>query len=163
MPTLMAVVVFAVSVGSVVALSKRTDTVTRQRKTLAQLNADLANLDAIIVDEKTYADTMTRVRRSLPRGYAEVAHAIAVIEQVAKNSNITLDLRIDDTAKPEPNGIQSIGITMQTGGNFASTVAFFRAIALLPYHTQVDTMQIDGAGSKVTGTVGVRLFIGMAL
>lgn len=130
-----------------------------QKAQLQKLTDDLAHLDMILSDEKAYAGEMGRVIATVPREYSDVATAVSAIELTAKTNNLSTDLAIDEKSKPETGDLKSLTIAIKTSGSYADISKFVSGIAKLPYHTRVDALAFDAAGSKVTAIVTIRLFM----
>jgi len=133
--------------------------VIQQKAQLQKLNGDLANLDTILSDEKSYAPDMKKMTATLPKEYSDVATAVAAIESIAKKNALQPELAIGENATPEPGGLQSISLTLKTIGSYADVTAFTGDLARLPYHTHVDALTFDETGGKISAIVTVRLFM----
>lgn len=159
----MAVVAALVSlvavIGSIWGITGPKRLVLAQKAQLQKLTTDLANLDKILSDEKSYAEIMQKVTATLPREYSEVATAVSALELTAKTNNLPTDLSIDAAPKPETGGFKSLTLALKTSGSYGNISKFLSDLATLPYHTRVDVLAFDAAGGRVTATVTIRLFM----
>lgn len=155
----LAAVSLIVLAGIMGVISSEKKTVLNQKVALAGLKNDLTHLDTILTDKKQYGAAIGSVTRTLPKDYNEVASAVGTLEQVAKSTNLTGDLTIDDKPKPESNGLQSLSIVFHTTGSYSDINTFLTNVSLLPYHTRVDALQFDGTGGKITAVITIRLYM----
>lgn len=130
-----------------------------QKAQLQKLTNDLANLDKILSDEKSFADAMQHVTATLPKDYNDVAAAVTAIELTAKTNNLNTDLAIDEKTKPEAGDLKSLTIAVKTSGIYGDLSKFVSDLSRLPYHTRIDALTFDEAGGKITATVTIRLFM----
>jgi len=159
LPLTLALVSLAVSLTMVRVISAQAKVVLARKVTLAQLKADLKRLDAILADKKQYAEVIQKVSQTLPREYREVAFAVSTLEQIAREHNQTLDLNIDEQAKPDPAGPRSITLVLRTSSSYNDLQLFLTSLARLPYHTRVDLLQTDETGSKISSMITLRLYL----
>lgn len=129
----------------------------RVHEALTQTTYDLSLLDAIVPESKTYATAAATLRHSLPSGYAEVSAALTAIDGIARTNQISLDTQLGDAPVAEA-GIHSLIITMRTSGSYSNLRSFMSDLALIPYHTSVNSIALD-SNSGLTGIITVKLFI----
>lgn len=159
----LAIVAALVSLLAVIAalwgINGQKRVVLTQKAQLQKLTSDLANLDSILSDEKSYAGMIQSVIATLPKEYSDIATAIGAIELTAKTNNVTTDFAIDQKSKPETGNLKSLTMAIKTSGSYSDISKFVSGIAKLPYHTRVDALAFDEVGGKVTATVTIRLFM----
>ncbi len=141
---------------SLVAQEKKI--VLTQKTELAELNRDLGLLDRLLVDHKNTQEKLETAAKTLPQSFQDVAYVIAQIERIANGNGQTLETKVGETVLPEQNNLVSLKVTLKTSGTYASFSQMLTDLAHLPYHTQVDSLQIE-EGKEMTNQVDFRLYL----
>lgn len=115
----------------------------------AKLSLDLARLDGILADTKTFEGDVATVSASLPASYKGTAQFMAQLESIAAASGVTInDTQLD--ASPTVEGQRStLKISQKLQTSFASLQTYMHAVAMMPYHTQLVELSINGGVTTV--------------
>lgn len=130
-------------------------TVLTQKMELASLNNDLGLLDRLLVDQKNSREKVAAAAKTLPQSFQDVAYVMAQIERIANQNGQQLETKVGETVALEPNNLSSLKVTLKTSGSYASFSQMLTELARLPYHTQVDSSQIEAG----TNQVDFRLYL----
>jgi Tfp pilus assembly protein PilO len=140
-------------------ISQQSRIIVQKRTKLQELRRDVNRLDQAKADYDLHQNTILSVTSTVPSNYQEVAHAINQIELAASNSQQSLETTVTEAAQSESGGLSSVTLTLSTSGSFSGLSQMLTDIASLPYHTHVDSLQIDADGGSTTALINMRLFI----
>lgn len=154
--SLLVFVMFLVTLWTCSLIVGEKKTILAQKMELASLNNDLGLLDRLLVDQKNSREKVAAAAKTLPKSFQEVAYVMAQIEKIASGNGQTLEAKVGETVVAEPNNLSSLKITLKTSGSYASFAQMLTDLARLPYHTQVDSLQVGEAGAN---QVDFRLFL----
>lgn len=139
-------------------LLKEKQTLLVKKTELVNLKKDLELLDKILIEQKSSEEKVKAVAKTLPVTFEEVAFAVSQIEKVAAESGQTLDIKIEETALPEPNDLLSLKMTLKTEGSYDTFSRMLNTLAHLPYHTRVDALKIEQTG-KLSTVTNLRFYL----
>jgi len=151
--TLVAVFVTAFS------LHKQTLNLNQKRSELAHLQQDVVLLDKIATDQKARQASLDAITASVPSTYQEFAYVLEKIEQLASDAQQTIEIAPTEAATPEPDSLDTVTLTIKTSGSYSSLTQFLTNLTRLPYHTRLDSIQVDQDGNQVASLISIRLFI----
>lgn len=155
-----AVVILLLAVGLTGSLvAKEGKAISNKKGELSHLRKDLELLDKILSEQKTSEGKMESVRKTLPVSYQDVAFAVSQIEAAATASGQKLEAKIEEKALPEPDDLLSLKIALITEGSYSNFSKMLNTMANLPYHTRVDTLKIQPAGSGISALTNLRLYL----
>ena len=76
-------------------LSGIVTTIKKSKVSIAEINRDIALLNRITQDQRTYSDSIEKVKRTLPSQYYEVSYFIKQLERLAQDNGLTIEVVLE--------------------------------------------------------------------
>ncbi len=159
LPSLLAAITLLATILTGYALSGQKTRLYEKKVRLEERKRDLALLDRILADYETHKVSIEAAVRTLPKTYEDVSFVVSQIERLAKANRQELETQLEKDAQKESGELASLKITLKTSGSYTDFSQLMSGLALLPYHTRLDTLQIDEAGGNVETVATIRLYL----
>lgn len=154
------VMILLLSLGGVSYLLNEESQVLKQKKQLlSEAIRDINQLDQIEKEQKEFQPKIDLASRTLPGSPEEVAFFVAQLEEIATSQNQGLEVKIEETTRPEGENFSSLGLNLRVIGSFQALKSMLNKLAQLPYHTQLSLLKIDSSGGLTTAQITIKLFM----
>jgi Tfp pilus assembly protein PilO len=120
---------------------------------------DLKLLDKIVKDKNQYDTEIKKAKNTIPSQYYEIAFFTEELNKLAGANGLTLQVNVDKKKKDEKLKYNSVVYSLETRGSYSSVSTFLSQMSKLPYHTTVDSLEMNAESGELISKIKFRLFV----
>lgn len=126
---------------------------------VAEINRDISLLDKISQEKAQYANDIEKIKDTLPSEYYQISFFTTELERLAQENGASLEINIDPKKGEETDTISSIKYVLEMDGSYTSISNFLSQLSRLPYHTNLDQMNLARKEGEPVGKITFKLFV----